>query len=152
MFLSRVTWCVWLYFLPLLVTQRRVFLALRLMDLLFLNSISGLNSCHILVYSFDFSSFNCPFVLHYLTSLCPFLPPKHPSYFLFCQLPFFLEPSIPPVQSVPVRLQVCCTFSNWEAPFIALLVWIYCFRTPCLPLCLHPHFAGVRRQITLKNR
>lgn len=101
---------------------------------------------------FCFSSFNCLFVLHYLTFLWPSFPPKHLSYFLFYKLPFILGPSIPPLQSIPGCLQVCYTFRNWKSPFTTLLVWFYSFKIPCLFLCLHRHFSGIGPQVTPKNR
>lgn len=133
------------------MTQKRVFLALRLMDSL-LYSISCLKSWLISVYSFAF-----PVLIAFLSCIIWLsyglhFPPKHLSYFLFYKLPFILGPSIPPLQSIPGCLQVCYTFRNWKSPFTTLLVWFYSFKIPCLFLCLHRHFSGIGPQVTPKNR
>lgn len=84
-------------------------------------------------------SFNCLFCLvlfdFIVTSIFP-----HSSYFLFFEILFLSKTLHPVIQSVPICLQACSTFSNWESPFIALLVWIYCFSIPFLPLSLFISF------------
>lgn len=120
------------------------------MDSLLLHFISCFKSCHILVCSWEFPSFNCLFALHYLTLLYSLF---FPFIFSILSNPFFLEPSLPlyslyQFASRSAEHSVTGNLSLQLSWFGTTVSVSYAFLFPCL----HSHFAGVCPQVSPKNR